>query len=120
MRADGARPGAKAAAAGSGNDDAARHELEEDHAKTLFLIAGLTALPFAAEAKTEISWWHAMTGANGEVVTKIASDFNASQSDYELKPVFKGHLSRNAERRHRRLPCQTAPDIIQVFDVGTG
>ncbi|HRM75355.1 MAG TPA: sn-glycerol-3-phosphate ABC transporter substrate-binding protein, partial [Paracoccus sp. (in: a-proteobacteria)] len=58
--------------------------------KTIFLVAGLTALPMAATAKTEISWWHAMNGANAEVVEKIAGDFNASQSDYELKPVFKG------------------------------
>ena len=74
-----------------GNKDAARHDLEEDHMKrSLFLLAGLTLLPAMAQAKTEISWWHAMTGANAEVVDKIAGDFNASQSDYELKPVFKG------------------------------
>ena len=42
----------------------------------------------AAAAQTEISWWHAMTGANSEVVEKIASDFNASQSDYKVMPVF--------------------------------
>ena len=58
--------------------------------RSLFLLAGLTLLPAMAQAKTEISWWHAMTGANAEVVDKIAGDFNASQSDYELKPVFKG------------------------------
>ena len=34
---------------------------------------GLVSLPFAAQAQTEISWWHAMTGANSEVVEKIAS-----------------------------------------------
>lgn len=62
--------------------------------RTLFWLAGMMALPVAAEAKTEISWWHAMTGANAEVVTKIAGDFNASQSDYEVKPVFKAPIPR--------------------------
>ena len=54
------------------------------------LTLGLATLPLTAEARTEISWWHAMSGANAEVVAKIAGDFNASQSEYEVKPVFKG------------------------------
>jgi sn-glycerol 3-phosphate transport system substrate-binding protein len=55
--------------------------------KLLGIAAGLaTALTLyssaSAIAATQISWWHAMTGANAEVVDKIAKDFNASQSDY--------------------------------------
>ena len=57
---------------------------------TSLWLCGFAAMPFAAQAQTEISWWHAMTGANAEVVEKIAGDFNASQSDYVVKPVFKG------------------------------
>jgi sn-glycerol 3-phosphate transport system substrate-binding protein len=30
-------------------------------------------------AQVEIQWWHAMTGANNDVVVKLAEDFNASQ-----------------------------------------
>ena len=88
--------------------------------KTLFLVAGLAALPMAAEAKTEISWWHAMAGANAEVVAKVASDFNASQSDYELKPVFKGSYPETLNAGISAFRAGQAPDIIQVFDVGTG
>ena len=56
-----------------------------------FIAAALaTALAAPALAQTEISWWHAMTGANAEVVEKIANDFNASQRDYKVVPVFKG------------------------------
>lgn len=87
---------------------------------TAFLIAGLTALPVAAEAKTDISWWHAMSGANAEVVAKIAADFNASQSDYELKPVFKGTYPETLNAGIAAFRAGQAPDIIQVFDVGTG
>ncbi len=43
-----------------------------------------------AFAQTEIQWWHAMGGTNGERVDKIASDFNASQSDYKVVPAYKG------------------------------
>lgn len=83
-------------------------------------IVGLVALPCAAQAQTEISWWHAMTGANSEVVDKIASDFNASQSDYVVKPVFKGTYPETLNAGIAAFRAGQAPDIIQVFDVGTG
>lgn len=85
-----------------------------------FCAVSLMALPLAAEAGTEISWWHAMSGANGEVVNKIATDFNASQSDYEIKPVFKGTYPETLNAGIAAFRAKQAPDIIQVFDVGTG
>ena len=88
--------------------------------RTPFWLAGLMVLPMAAQAKTEISWWHAMTGANAEVVTKIANDFNASQEDYEVKPVFKGTYPETLNAGIAAFRAGQAPDIIQVFDVGTG
>jgi sn-glycerol 3-phosphate transport system substrate-binding protein len=83
-------------------------------------VVGLVVLPFAAQAQTEISWWHAMTGANSEVVDKIAADFNASQSDYVVKPVFKGTYPETLNAGIAAFRAGQAPDIIQVFDVGTG
>ena len=54
-----------------------------------------TAAAFAmmagtAFAETEITWWHAMGGQLGETVNKIAEDFNASQDEYKVTPVYKG------------------------------
>ena len=43
-----------------------------------------TALSSSAFAATEIQWWHAMGGTNGERVDKIAADFNATH-----KPTTK-------------------------------
>jgi sn-glycerol 3-phosphate transport system substrate-binding protein len=91
--------------------------------KTTFLTASVAAFTLSAamaEAQTEISWWHAMTGANSEVVEKIASDFNASQSDYKLMPVFKGTYPETLNAGIAAFRAGQAPDIIQVFDVGTG
>ena len=45
-----------------------------------------------------------MGGVNGERVNKIASDFNATQSDYKVVPVYKGNYTRDHDRRHRRVP----------------
>jgi sn-glycerol 3-phosphate transport system substrate-binding protein len=91
---------------------------------TLFAAAAAFATSAAwtvdASAQTEISWWHAMTGANNEVVEKIAADFNKSQSSYVVKPVFKGTYPETLNAGIAAFRAGQAPDIIQVFDVGTG
>ena len=38
---------------------------------------------FAAQAQTEIQWWHSMTAVNQEMVNQLAADFNAKQKDYK-------------------------------------
>jgi sn-glycerol 3-phosphate transport system substrate-binding protein len=83
-------------------------------------VALSVAAAMPALAQTEISWWHAMAGANNEVVEKIASDFNASQSDYRLVPVFKGTYPETLNAGIAAFRAGQAPDIMQVFDVGTG
>ncbi|MET3519182.1 sn-glycerol-3-phosphate ABC transporter substrate-binding protein UgpB [Mesorhizobium abyssinicae] len=84
-------------------------------AATLTLLSTTSAF-----AVTQISWWHAMTGANAEVVDKISKDFNASQSDYQIVPVFKGTYPETLNAGIAAFRAGQAPDIIQVFDVGTG
>jgi sn-glycerol 3-phosphate transport system substrate-binding protein len=83
-------------------------------------IASTAALSAQSHAQTEISWWHAMTGANNEVVEKIAADFNKSQSQYVVKPVFKGTYPETLNAGIAAFRAGQAPDIMQVFDVGTG
>ncbi|MHA6642347.1 sn-glycerol-3-phosphate ABC transporter substrate-binding protein UgpB [Mesorhizobium sp. A623] len=84
-------------------------------AATLTLLSTSSAF-----AVTQISWWHAMTGANAAVVDKITKDFNASQKDYEVVPVFKGTYPEALNAGIAAFRAKQAPDIIQVFDVGTG
>ncbi len=59
----------------------------------LMTTAALTLGASSAYAQTEIQWWHAMGGTNGERVDKIAADFNATQSDYKVVPVYKGNYT---------------------------
>ena len=58
--------------------------------KIAALNVAVTISASAAFAETEITLWHAMGGKLGETVNKIAEDFNASQDDYKITPVFKG------------------------------
>ncbi|MGY4475301.1 sn-glycerol 3-phosphate transport system substrate-binding protein [Bradyrhizobium sp. USDA 3364] len=79
------------------------------------------ALAFAspAFAVTEIQWWHAMTGANNDVIVKLANDFNASQSDYKVIPTYKGGYADTMNAGIAAFRAGNAPAIMQVFEVGT-
>ncbi|MGC2778086.1 MAG: sn-glycerol-3-phosphate ABC transporter substrate-binding protein UgpB [Bradyrhizobium sp.] len=83
-------------------------------AATLVLAA---AAP--AHAVTEIQWWHAMTGANNDVIVKLATDFNASQSDYKVVPTYKGNYADTMNAGIAAFRAGNAPHIMQVFEVGT-
>src|SRR4051795_1742299 len=73
----------------------------------------------SAFAQTEIQWWHAMTGANNDVVNKLAEDFNASQKDYKVVPSFKGNYADTMNAGIAAFRAGNAPHIMQVFEVGT-
>lgn len=73
----------------------------------------------SALAATEIQWWHSMTSANGELVAKIANDFNATQSDYKIVPVYKGQYSQSLAASIAAYRAGNPPAIVQVFEVGT-
>jgi sn-glycerol 3-phosphate transport system substrate-binding protein len=72
-----------------------------------------------AHAATEIQWWHAMGGRNGEKVAEIAAGFNASQSDYTVTAVFKGTYTETMTAAIAAFRAGEQPAIVQVFEVGT-
>jgi sn-glycerol 3-phosphate transport system substrate-binding protein len=73
----------------------------------------------AASAATEIQFWHAMEAALGERVNDIANDFNHSQSDYKIVPVFKGTYDQTLAAGIAAYRSGNAPAILQVYEVGT-
>jgi len=81
----------------------------------LALAAGATA----AQAVTEINWWHAMTGANNDRVNNLAKRFNESQSDYKVNAVFKGSYPEAMAAAIAAYRAGNAPHLLQVFEVGT-
>src|SRR5215472_7159588 len=89
-----------------------------------FAAAAATALTLAfaaspAQAVTEIQWWHAMTGANNDVIVGLANDFNASQKDYKVVPTYKGGYADTLNAGIAAFRAGNAPHIMQVFEVGT-
>ncbi len=82
-------------------------------------FAALCIFPTGALAKTEIIWWHAMAGFLGERVNDITNKFNASQSEYEVKAIYKGSYPETLTAGIASYRAKTHPHIIQVFEVGT-
>lgn len=78
-----------------------------------------TVLALPAAAQTQIQWWHAMSGALGEKLEKLATDFNASQGEYKIVPVYKGTYPETMTSAIAAFRARQHPAIVQVFEVGT-
>lgn len=84
-------------------------------------MAGAFALSMASEAiaATEIQWWHAMGGRNGELVNEMAEGYNAAQSEFKVVPVYKGTYTETMTAAIAAFRAKQQPHIVQVFEVGT-
>ncbi|MDB5602787.1 MAG: extracellular solute-binding protein family 1 [Xanthobacteraceae bacterium] len=83
------------------------------------LLTGPGSLTGQALAATEILWWHAMGGELGRQLEKLASDFNAAQSDYRVVPVFKGNYTETVTAAIFAFRSSTQPAIVQVNEIAT-
>ena len=84
--------------------------------------AGGVALLLAvrpAAAVTDIQLWHAMPGELGYQLDKLAQDFNASQRDFRIVPVFKGLYTETMLAALFALRLREHPAIVQVAEVAT-
>ncbi|MFG1344717.1 sn-glycerol-3-phosphate ABC transporter substrate-binding protein UgpB [Xanthobacter autotrophicus DSM 431] len=82
-------------------------------------LAALASFAQPAAAATEIQWWHAMSGPLGEKLEKLAGDFNATQGEYRIVPVFKGTYPETMTGAIAAFRAKQHPAIVQVFEVGT-
>ncbi|MCT4787160.1 ABC transporter substrate-binding protein [Exiguobacterium aestuarii] len=80
------------------------------------------AAPVAAtteDGKTEVVFWHAMSGDLETALNTQVDAFNASQDDYEVKPVFQGTYEEALTKFNAVAGSEDAPAIMQTFEVGT-
>lgn len=85
-------------------------------ASAVALIASLSA----ANAQTEIQWWHAMGGELGEKLEEIVQGFNDSQDEFKVVPSYKGTYPETMTAAIAAFRAEEQPAIVQVFEVGTG
>ena len=82
-------------------------------------LAVAAAFSPAAQAQTEIQWWHSMGGALGEKLNVLANKFNESQKDYKVVATYKGSYPVSMTAAIAAFRAGNAPHILQVFEVGT-
>jgi sn-glycerol 3-phosphate transport system substrate-binding protein len=87
--------------------------------KSLAVLLALAGFASAAQAQTEIQFWHSMGGALGDKVQDLANKFNASQTAYKVVPVYKGGYPESMTAAIAAYRAGNAPHILQVFEVGT-
>ena len=72
-----------------------------------------------ARAVTDIMLWHAMSGELGRQLEKLASDFNASQSEYRIVPGYKGNYTETVTAAIFAFRSRSQPAIVQVNEIAT-
>jgi sn-glycerol 3-phosphate transport system substrate-binding protein len=70
-------------------------------------------------AATDILWWHAMSGELGRQLEKLAGDFNASQTQYRIVPVYKGSYAETVGAAIFAFRSRSQPAIVQVNEIAT-
>ena len=70
------------------------------------------------EPANKIVFWHAMGGVNGDATNRIVEGFNKSQSKIQVEAVFQGTYDDALAKLRTSLASNSAPALIQVFDIG--
>ena len=86
-------------------------------AAAVLATPGMTAY---AQQRTEIQMWMGLTGQGGELLTKYASDFNASQNEFRVVMSFKGQYPEQRAAAVAAYRAGNPPHIMQMFDAGSG
>ena len=78
-----------------------------------FCFASLQARP------VEITLWHSLAGQLGSELRHLADDFNQTQDEYVVKPIYKGDYIESLTSFAAAFRAKKPPVLVQVFEVGT-
>lgn len=88
--------------------------------KTPETAAGATtAGAKGTKAKTEITFWHAMGGVNGEATEALVKAFNESQDQIVVKSEYQGNYDDMITKLKAAMQSGGMPDVCQMYDIGT-
>lgn len=85
---------------------------------SLFLCVLLCTLSVHAK-RIELVLWHGMAGHLGDEVRLLADDFNQQQTQYFVKPVYKGNYVETLTSFAAAFRAKQPPAMVQIFEVGT-
>ena len=72
----------------------------------------------SVQPASKIVFWHSMSGVNGDAVNRMVENFNKSQSKITVEAIFQGAYDDSLSKLNTALASNSAPTIIQVFDIG--
>lgn len=77
------------------------------------------AAPAQAQQRTTVEFWHGLTQPLGGILEDLVKDFNNSQTQYTVNPVFKGAYPETMAATIAAFRAGNPPHIVQMFEVGT-
>ncbi|MBI3029947.1 MAG: sn-glycerol-3-phosphate ABC transporter substrate-binding protein UgpB [Candidatus Rokubacteria bacterium] len=73
----------------------------------------------SAQQRVQVEFWHGLAMPLGGILEKIAADFNASQTQYQVNATFKGSYPETMVAAIAAFRAGKAPHVVQMFEVGT-
>lgn len=71
------------------------------------------------DGRIKVTFWHAMSGSAGELIAKMANDYNASQDKYFVDAIFQGSYEESLTKLKAVGGTSEAPTLMQVQEIGT-
>lgn len=85
--------------------------------KLIVLTLVLTvALGGTALAKTQVTFWHAMSGELGNAIDYLTEQFNAQNPDIQVESIYQGRYSDLNTKLVASVSARTTPTIAQVYE----
>lgn len=69
--------------------------------------------------KIDITYWHAMSGANGDALEEIVDQFNAQSDSVSVEAIYQGSYDDSLTKLRAIGGSDEAPALVQVFEIGT-
>lgn len=96
--------------AGCGTNAVVEKKSEGQATKTQ--VAAATSETTASNEPVEIEFWHALGGSLGDGLNEIMTDYNASQTQYVIKPVVIGSYSEIDEKLQAAYAADQVPALV--------
>lgn len=72
-----------------------------------------------SDEKQIVTFWHSMGGAGQEAINAIVDAYNESQDKVQVNAEYQGTYDEALTKFHSVAGTDSAPTMIQVFEIGT-
>lgn len=81
-------------------------------------VLAAAATPALSQDRTQIEWWHALSGRLGDITQQMIDNFNASQDQYEVIGVHKGGYEETMAAMVAAYRVGQQPTLLQAAERG--